>query len=327
VRVLVRAWKPSGETAIVAVTDVNATTFSAVPVDGGPVVPLIEVQNPTGVFGGVQWSVRRDGTAIAVGVPVGSTNRRLATVELTSGTARWLTATPQMLGTLAWSYDERSIYFGSYTSAGDIGVSRIAADGSPLASVRGPGPFGSLSSVGFETADGTLVGADEFNGPTAWVRDLATGRERSFGAHYSLVESWRSIRPRALVSVLTRIAAPGAGYLALWDDVDGSPTTILSKPVNGADFEPGGLRIVAAAPFTADGSRHLAILNADGSLASLLAGTEHARKPVWRRSGIVYTTYQEGGPNELRIVSPAGGSSRTLFSSSVAIDARLVTPR
>lgn len=327
VRVVVRDWKPSTETVVVSLATALETTFVAVPLNGDAVVPLVVVQHPVGGTGGPDWSVSPDGRAMVVAVAAGLTTHRLALADFATGSARWLTTTPQMLVTPTWSHDGRSIYFGSWSLAGgDVGLSRVAIGGSPLPSVRGPAPRGAYSSVWRETGEGLIIGADEFNGPTPWVRDPATGRERSFGVHNSSVTSWRPSRPRALVAVRTNIA-PGTGYLAVWDDLDGNVTTILSRIVGGADFEPGGSRVVAAASFVADsGPSQLAILSGDGRSLSVLGGTEDGRAPMWLRTGIVYRTLSGNLPNELRVVSPSGGASRTLFTSAAVMNARPISP-
>jgi len=139
--------------------------------------------------------------------------------------------------------------------------------------------------------------------------------------------AWRSSPPRALVSAVTSIAAPGAGDLALWDDATDQKTVILTEPVAGADFDPTGAWIVAAVTDRGDQQLRLRVMQADGSGAATLAGTENARDPLWTDGGIVYHTYVPTGPNELRIVPPGGGSSRVLYRTNDTIQrAQLIVP-
>jgi hypothetical protein len=187
--------------------------------------------------------------------------------------------------------------------------------------------FGSLLSVSRVTREGTLIGADEFNGPTLWVLDPATARKTSFGEHNSALLAWRSSPPRGLVSAVTNIAAPGAGYLALWDDATGQKTVILPEPAAGADFDPSGARVVAAVIDRGDQQLRLRVMKADGSDATALAGTENARDPLWTDGGVVYHTYLLAGPNEVRIVPPGGGSSRVLYRTNDTIQrTQLIVP-
>jgi hypothetical protein len=203
----------------------------------------------------------------------------------------------------------------------------VALDGTALPSIKTAAPFGSLLSVSRVTPDGVLIGADEFNGPTVWAIDLAMGQKVSFGEHYSYLWAWRSTRPRALVSAFTNIAAPGAGYVALWDSVTGAKTTILREPIGGADFDPTGTRIVVAITDAADKQSGLLVMSADGSGRTKLAGSEYARWPLWTEGGIAYATYAPVGPNEVRIVAPSGGATRTLYASTGTIQRmQLVAP-
>jgi len=59
----------------------------------------------------------------------------------------------------------------------------------------------------------------------------------------------------------------------------------------------------------------------------MLAGTDNARSPLWTESGIAYDTYVPAGPNEVRIVSPSGGASRTLYTTTGTIQRmQLIAP-
>jgi hypothetical protein len=103
---------------------------------------------------------------------------------------------------------------------------------------------------------------------------------------------------------------------------------ILPEPVAGADFDPTGTRIVAAITDRADQQIRLNIMNADGSGRRVLAGTDNARSPIWTESGIAYDTYVPEGLNEVRIVSPSGGGSRTLYATTGTIQRmQLIAPR
>ena len=324
-------WRPTGPTLLVTVARAQEGSVVAVPLDGAPAITLATVHDVSGSAPATVLVVARsDGRILAIALATGATTRRIALLDLASGRARWLT-TPgagESDGVPAWAADGDSLYYGTSDPSARRGVPHVALDGAVLQAAHPAPSFGSLLSVSWVTPDGVLIGADEFNGPTVWAMDLATGQKVSFGEHNSALWAWRSNRPRALVSALTNIAAPGSGYLALWDSVTGGKTTILSEPVAGADFDPTGTRIVAAITDPTDHQVRLSVMNTDGSGRSVLAGTDNARSPLWTESGIAYTTYVPAGPNEVRIVSPGGGASRTLYTTTSTIQRmQLIAPR
>ena len=325
------SWVPTGPTLIVTVARAQEATIVAVPLDGATPAALLTVRDRSGsVPATVSAVARSDGTFLALALATGIVTRRIALIDLAGGQARWLSAASAAggVGSPVWAADGRSLYFGASDPAGSsFVIAHSGLDGTALPPVQPVVPFGSSLSVSRVTSDGLLIGADEFNGATVWAVDLATGQKISFGEHNSALWAWRSARPRGLVSALTNIAAPGAGYLSLWDGVTGAKTVLLSEPVAGADFDPTGMRIVAAVTDGADRQIRLAVLDADGSGRRVLAGTDNARLPLWTESGIAYATYVPAGPNEVRIVSPAGGGSRTLYTTMGTIQRmQLVTP-
>ena len=318
----VASWKPAGPALIVTVARAGEATIVAVPLDGATPVPLVTIRDPSGsVPAAVPVVARNDGAFLAFALATGTTTRRVALFDLATGQARWLTAASanNSVGLPAWSVDGLSLYFGTADASGVPVISHVALDGSTLPQIHPAASFGSFVAVSRVTTDGVLIGSDEFNGSTVWAMDLATGQEVSFGERNSTLWAWRSTKPRGLVSAFTNIAAPGAGYLSLWDGVTSAKTIIFSQPVAGADFDPTGTRIVAAVADQADQQIRLAVMNADGSARTTLAGTDNARSPLWTTSGIAYDTFVPAGPNEVRIVSPSGGDSRTLYTTTGTI--------
>jgi hypothetical protein len=329
VRPLAAGWRPAGPTAIVSVSTPSSRTVTlvAVPLAGGSALPLVEVQDLSGsVPASAFWDVRRDGSAIVFALATGPTGRRLALWELSSPRAEWLTPEPRTHteeGSPLWSRDGRSVSFTRWgLSIGDYGVLSIRLDGTELPPLRGPSTvFGATSSISAITPDGVLVGADEFNGSTPWIRELATGRDRSLEIHDAQVLAWRASRPRGLVGVTTARLAPGGGYVALWDDIDGSLRRILERPAAGADFDSSGERVVIASDaFASDGRLRLAVTDATGAHARILTGTEDARAPRWLAQGILYLTFRDQPDHmELRLVAPSGGPPTVVYS----VDGRL----
>lgn len=326
----VPSWKPTEPTLLVTVVRQQEGSLVAVPLSGAPATLLATIHDLSGSVPATVLAVgRRDGTLIALALATSATTRNIALLDLAAGTARWV-LTPgaggSAAGAPAWAADGNSLYYGSSDSS-TRGVSHVGVDGTALPAVPLDPAFGALLSVSRVTPEGTLIGADEFNGPTVWAVDLATGRKVSFGERNSALVAWRSSSPRALVSAVTSVVAPGAGYLALWDDATGKKTVILTEPVAGADFDPTGRRIVAAVTDRADQQLRLRVMNLDGSGATTLAGTENARDPIWTDGGIVYHTYAPAGPNEVTIVPLGGGSPRVLYRTNDTIQrAQLIVP-
>jgi Tol biopolymer transport system component len=327
----VGTWVPVGPTLLVTVARAREGVIVAVPLDGAPATTLLTVHDLSGSSPATVAAVARsDGSLLALALGTSFTTRRIAFFDLARGQARWLT-TPgagESAGLPVWAADGSSLYFGTADPSAVPGISHVTLDGATLQAIHPTVSFGSLLSVSRVTTDGVLIGADEFNGPTVWALDLATGQKVSFGEHNSVLWAWRPTRPRGLVSAFSNIAAPGAGSLNLWDGVTGAKTVILPEPVAGADFDPTGTRIVAAITDRADQQIRLNIMNADGSGRRVLAGTDNARSPIWTESGIAYDTYVPEGLNEVRIVSPSGGGSRTLYATTGTIQRmQLIAPR
>lgn len=56
-------------------------------------------------------------------------------------------------------------------------------------------------------------------------------------------------------------------------------------------------------------------MDATGANARILEGTEDARSPRWLPQGILYVTFREQDDRmDLRLISPSGGSARTLYA-------------
>lgn len=329
---LVKSWKPAGRTLVVEVSESTTATFLALPLTGGDPTPLARV---TALFVSgplfVGFDVRADGGAIVASLPTSASTARLAILDLGRGDARWLTPDLGLREVSpAWSADGSAVYFGRSDLSGDKGLFRVAADDGGLATVRAAGTDGTVSGVTSVTKDNVLLGTEQLNGSKPFVLDLGSGRERSFETWNSTLWSWRSARPRGLVGALTNIAAPGAGYLALWDDVDGTVKRILSTPVGGADFDPAGKGVVAAARLAPDAPSRLVVMGVDGANAMQIDGTDGARDPIWLDLGIVYVVYfgsTAPAPSEARVVAPTGGASRTLYTTSGQITrGRVVGP-
>ena len=325
-------WMPTAPTAIVPTWDGKTLAALAVPVDGSATTSLFTIAGVTDSNSVPLWDIRRDGGAVALALAVAG-GRRLALIDLATGTKSWLTPIAQDLRSVAWSYDGGSIYLTSSVSNQDSGVTRIRPDGTVLPRLRPPlTAAGVTSLVRRETADLMLLGADEDKAMTAWVRDVVTGRERSFGAADSSIASWRASQPRALVAVRPSVPPPNAGYLAVWDDAAGTTTRILEGGVGGADFEPGSRRVAAAVSSGPDDPSHLVIV--DAGTRTVLAGTADAGWVRWLDSRILYTVrpprVDASAPavtSELRIVAASGGPSRVLFGTTDYLGVPVVVSR
>ena len=334
VRSLVFSWRPADTTAIVEVRAENGTRLVAVPLDGGSATPLIDLA------AGTEWQMRRDGSAIALTVDVGSVTTprlRIAALNFQTGAAGWVTPNEPTLTqrTPVWSNDGTVVYY-TKTSLGeesDLGIFRIRADGTNLTQLRGPSNDGAIRLWGL-TPDGLgLVLSRTIVSGIVDVLDLNTRAIRGFvNPPYDRVgerpggevSSWRPQRPRALVS----FGGPAGGpRVYVWDDLapPASPAPLLPDETYGADWDPAGTRIVVARSLP-NGPVELVTVDASGQNPTRLPGTDAARSPYWLRAGIAYL-YGTRMATEVRLAQPTGTAApRTLFTAAEIVRLSYVTP-
>jgi hypothetical protein len=290
---------------------------------------------PLATFTGfATWQLRADAAALAVSLYVSADTSRIATWDLLTGALRWVTPDEPgvQVGGPVWSADGGSIYYGSSrpttTSYTDLGILRVAADGSGRTRIHGPDGNGGLPQ--HLTPDGRgLVWSRIQAGGSVDVLDLTTGVDRTFDPTSATSDaSWRAARPRGLVLTGVCCAGPagGSGTLHLWDDVAGSATALLGPTftppiaVGGADWDPSGTRIAVVAYDRANGafptSASIAILDPVSGVRQPVPGTDGAVQMRWLPSGIVYNTSVFGGPNDLILISPDGSGKTTLHHST-----------
>ncbi|MGH2492562.1 MAG: hypothetical protein ACRDF9_13775, partial [Candidatus Limnocylindria bacterium] len=225
-----------------------------------------------------------------------------------------------------WSPDGATLYFGRIkTNPGaafgeDLGVFRVRADASGLEKVLGPEPPGQLppliSIARAVTVDNVLVWGRAYEGATLEIRDLATGRQRTYDGGVAELSAWRSTQPRALIQHCSNTGCRG---LVEWNDETGAKQELLSNDVEvrGADRDPTGSRIVVARHADAWGLDLI-----DRGAITRIPGTANAQWPRWLGAGIAYLW----GPvdvgigisplSELRIIPPAGGTAKTLYRAA-----------
>jgi hypothetical protein len=318
-KTLTAGWRPTTTTLIVSEVvptgQAAALRIVAVPADGSAATPLVSLE------GAPLIAVRADGSAVAAAVGGG-----VAMWEPT-GLARWLVQPD--LSTLVtgpvWSPDGATLYFGRMkttpgTFGGDLGLFRVRADGSGLEKVLGPEPPGQLppliSVARAVPADNLLVWGRAYEGATLEIRDLATGRGRTYDGGVAELFAWRSTQPRALIQHCSNTGCRG---LLEWNDETGAKQQLLSDDVEvrGADRDPAASRIVVARRTDAWG---LDVV--DGGATTRIPGTANAQWPRWLSTGIAYLWGPaEGGIGvsplpELRIIPPAGGTPRTLYRAA-----------
>lgn len=334
VRPLVFAWRPSDTTTIVEQRTENGSRIIAVPLDEAAATPLLDLP------AGTEWHIRRDGSAIALTVDLGSVSAprlRIAALNLQTGAVGWITPNEPTLSqrTPVWSNDGTVVYY-SKTSIGeeaDLGIFRIRADGSNLTQLRGPSNDGAIRLRGL-TPDGLgLVLSRTVVSGVVDVLDLNTRAIRGFvNPPYDRIgsrpsgeaTSWRPQRPRALVS----FGGPAGGpRVYVWDDQapPASPAPLLPNETYGADWDPTGARIVVARSVP-NGPVELVTVDANGQNLTPLPGTDAARSPYWLRAGIVYL-YGTRLATEVRLVQPSGAlAPKTLFSGTEIVRLLYVTP-
>ena len=319
-KTLTQGWKPTTTTIVVSeLVPVGQTAnvrLVAVPSDGGTATPLVSLEGQALV------AIRSDGSAIAAVVGGG------VAVWEPSGRARWLVQPDltTMITNPVWSPDGATLYFGRVkTSPGgafgeDLGIFRVRADGSGLEKVVDAAPPGQLppliSIPRAVTADNVLVWGRAYEGATIEIRDLATGRQRTYDGGVADLCAWRSTQPRAL---LQHCSNTGCRGLVEWNDETGGKRQLLSNDVAvfGADRDPTGSRVVVARRTSAWGLDLI-----DGTAISRISGSANAQWPRWLGAGIAYLWGpNEGGIgvsplSELRLIPPAGGTPRTLYRAA-----------
>jgi hypothetical protein len=264
---------------------------------------------------------------LVAALPISADRWRIALFDLAGGTSRWLVPdTGVSEGTPIFAPDSTEVLFVRRGASGDRGVFSVSLNGSSETLVRPPARLGALATLSGATPDGLLLGADQFNGSLAWVRDRANGRETSFGACCSVIVAARAANPRLLLNVTTSSVAPRTSHVALADARDGAVREVLPRYVSQASFDPAGTSVVFPDTSTGDGGG-LVVLDVSTQTLRPLVGTEGARSPIWLLAGIVYVIYHpDAGQTDVRVV-PTGGAPvlvRTLPGS--VRDMRAVVP-
>jgi hypothetical protein len=336
VHLLKKGWRATGRTVVVTATDgLGTTTFTAVPIDTrGEAVPFLQVTDA----GGSQ--LRPDGRALAVALTNGDDSSRIATLDLTSGTARWVTADEPGIydRSPVWSPDGSSIYYGESSSTvayyGDRGLFRVSVDGS-LADlgttlVHGPDRNGG-DPVGVSPDGRWLSWTRGQAGGSTDVLDLSTGVNKTFDiAGASGLIAWRSARPRALVVSTGCCAGGPSGQLLLWDDVTGATTELMGLssgdllPVGLAVWDPTGTRIAVSVierPATVtqnfrNSPIFVGIFDPRGVYRGKIPGTPAVWVLAWLPEGVLVVPSSADATTELRLVSESGDSGRTIYRTT-----------
>ena len=336
IRPLVFAWRPSETTAIVEKLTESGTRLIAVPLTGAPATPLLDL--PTGT----QWSLRLDGSAIALTLTVetGSAARtRVAALNLQTGAVGWATPDePTVSHTTPWWSNDGSVVYYTRTSLDggtDEGIYRVRVDGTNLTQLRAPSSDGAIRIAGL-TPDGlglvlsrAVVSGyvDILDLNTRVIRSLQSPATLTGSRSSAFVQAWRSQRPRALVS----FGGPAGGpQLYVWDDA-APPATLApivrDGTVAGADWDPTGTRIVAALSL-ANSPSQLFLIDVNGQNRTAVTGATGASNPYWLRAGIVYLYATSlARPTEVRL-APATGTTppKTLYSGTDLIRLVYVSP-
>ena len=344
IRVLRPGWRPAGRTLVISSVDGARVTLSAVSIaPGAEPVSFLELTETAG------WQLRSDGGALVAAFTNGSySSSRIATVDLPTGAARWVTPDDAAVFDVSpvWSADAKAIYYAEQSTIPaqytDQGIFRISVDGSERTQVYGPDRYG-----------GTLVRASPGGGWLVWTRgqaggstdvlNLATGANKTFEIAGSSGEiAWRTGRPRALVMSRGCCAGLPVGELLLWDDATGATTRLIGNDAapyvfaGSADWDPSGSRIAAGvrdrtalerssrtAPFL------VAIFDASGAYRGLVPGAQ-GDVLAWVPEGILLRGGSSSADNavEFTLISESGGTSRLVYrtaASNVSL-AAIVSP-
>lgn len=336
IRVLKTGWRPKGRTLVVTVSDGHGTTtFIAVPMElAAEPTAFLELTDAGG------YQLRSDGRALAMALMNGDDSSRIATLDLASGAARWVTADEPGIydRSPVWSADGSAIYYGESASTvasyGDRGLFRVSVDGS-LADL------GTTLVHGPDRNGGDPVSVDPTGRWLSWTRgqaggstdvlDLSTGVNKTFDiAGASGLIAWRAARPRALVVSTGCCAGGPSGRLLLWDDATDATKELLGMgsgallPVGLAVWDPTGTHIAVSVierPATPGGSVRnspisVAIFDPTGRYESQISRTEGVWVLAWLPEGIVVIPASGDKTTELRLVSQDGASSRLLYRTA-----------
>jgi hypothetical protein len=330
VKPLTPGWRPLEATPIVERDTGSGARLLAIPPSGAAAIPLLDLPR------GTQWHLRLDGSAIAFTIDVGTTTlprMRIAALMFQTGVASWVAPDEPFVSQRGprWSNDGTVVYYArtSFDGLADLGVMRVRADGTNLTQLRAPTSDRAVDVVGLSPDGLTLVLQKAQAGGSLDLLDLNTRVTRS-GPAGGALDAWRPNRPRALVS----IGGPAVGRtsLVLWDDLaQGTATTALvtQSLVFGSDWDPTATRVVVAAALGIAGNNRpqLITMDAAGQNRLTLAGTDGASNPSWLRAGIVYLwTSGLQNPTEVRLIQPAGGTPKTLYSDTNILRLTYVSP-
>jgi hypothetical protein len=318
---LASGWRPTGTTLVVARAMVSGDiALVAVPLGprGATSAPIPIVSFVPGT-----WALRADGGALAVSLWTGRQGARIATWDVRSGAARWLT--PDEPGTNefspVWSNDGALVYYASsYDDGRTAGLFQIGADGSGKKQIRAAERSGGPEGL---TPDGKgLVWNGGGAGGSVEILDLPSGVNRHI-ENTARVASWRARQPRVLLSVGGCCAGRPGGDLVLWDDVALTSRVVVARGApgdgaawGGAAWDPAGTRIAAArfdrtSPY--EGS--LVVIDGVGGTIQPIPDTRGAGQVLWLSEGIVFTRPLRIGM-EVMLLPDAGGPAVSVYQDS-----------
>ncbi len=319
------SWRPTGTNLLFEEPNGSSgTVLYAVPFSGPAVpVPIADL----GIHNG--WQLRPDGSSLVIALVVDRSTARIATLDLRSGAARWVTPDEPGITPISpvFSPDGQLIYYSASTAGAistDLGLFRVGRDGTAKTRVRAPDGTGISLHRLTPDGDGLVFEYVRAGGSTD-VLDLVTGTTRTFNDHEGSGEaSWRIPRPRALVITGVCCAGPpgGNGTLWLWDDISGSRELILGPAgtprvaVDGADWDPSGTRIVASVYDRSQGTRSdssLVTVDPKSGASTPIAETANGHVLRWVSDGIVFVRMTAQGGTEV-LVAPAAGRPQLVYS-------------
>ena len=316
---LARGWRPSGTTLVVA----RAMVSGDITLVGVPIGPRGAVGAPTPIvsFAPAWWSLRPDGSALAVSVSTGQTERT-AVWDALSGSARWLSGDEPGASAFApmWSRDGASLFYVGSGADGKTAIFRIGADGAGKKQIPGSDGFaGSLQ--GLTPDGGGLVWSRGQAGGSAEVLDMATGLNRHL-ENNARVQSWRARQPRALLEVGGCCAGRPGGELVLWDDVALTSRVVAARGPSGdpawgvATWDPGGTRIAAvrfdsASPY--EGT--LVVVDTESGAMREITETRGVANVHWISEGILFTRALRIGV-EVMLLPGGNGPAVSVYQDS-----------